>query len=50
MEPNELDPIVVIPESGGNTDQACQVFFYGDYHFCGYTGDGLVQCCLGGLN
>lgn len=48
MEPCELEPIVVVPDTG-NTDQACEVFFYGDYHFCGYTSEGLVQCCLGGV-
>ena len=46
----ELDPIVIVPDPNGNSDQACDVFFYGDYHYCGDAGAGFVQCCLGGSN
>lgn len=50
MEPFELEPIIIVPDYNGNTDQTCQIFFYGDYHYCGDAGAGLVQCCLGAVS
>jgi len=48
MEP-EIEPVVIVADPSGNPEEACQVFFYGDYHYCGDAGAGLVQCCLGEL-
>jgi len=30
-----------------NSADACQVFFAGDYHYCGDAGGGYVLCCPG---
>ena len=49
MDP-ELEAVVGMPIHNGTPEEACQVFFYGDYHYCGEAGVGFVQCCLGGLN
>ena len=46
----ELEPVIVVEGAASNAEQACQVMFYGDYHYCGEAGMGFVQCCLGGLN
>ena len=48
MEP-ELDPVIVAPNPNGNPEEACGVFLYGDYHYCGDAGPGLVLCCPGGI-
>lgn len=42
----QQEPVVVM--SGSNGENACQVFFYGDYHYCGDAGFGYVWCCPGG--
>jgi hypothetical protein len=34
----------VIAEAGG-PEEACHVFFYGTYHYCGDAGPGYVLCC-----
>jgi hypothetical protein len=49
MESCEQEPAVVIPEAGANAEEACHVFFYGDYHYCGDAGPGYVLCCPEGL-
>jgi hypothetical protein len=46
----EQEPILFIPDTGGGAEEACQVFFYGDYHYCGGAPGGWIQCCLGELN
>jgi hypothetical protein len=46
----ELEPVIVVENVSSNPEQACQVIFYGDYHYCGEIGVGLVQCCVGGSN
>jgi len=43
----EPSPIVVVADPNRNPEEACQVFFYGDYHYCGDAGQGYVLCCLG---
>jgi hypothetical protein len=40
----------LIVAANGSPEQACAVFFYGDYHYCGEAGAGYVLCCPGGLN
>lgn len=50
MEPLELEPIIVATNLNASPEEACQVFFYGDYHYCGDAGTGLVLCCPGGVN
>ncbi len=45
----ELEPVLVVEDTNGNPEQACQVIFYGDYHYCGDIGAGLVQFCVGGV-
>jgi hypothetical protein len=47
---DEQEPVIMMPESGGSAEDACGVFFYGDYHYCGDAGGGYVLCCVGGLN
>ncbi|HEY2844650.1 MAG TPA: hypothetical protein VGJ09_13410 [Bryobacteraceae bacterium] len=47
-EPIQPAPIVVAVDLNSTPEQACQVFFYGDYHYCGDAGGGYVQCCPGG--
>lgn len=47
---DELEPVEVVADSNGNPEQACEVFLYGDYHYCGDAGQGYVLCCLGGAN
>ena len=47
MELCEQEPVVVTPNLNTSPEQACQVFFYGDYHYCGDAGGGYVLCCLG---
>ena len=49
MEP-ELEPVIVMPNPNGNSEEACRVLFYGDYHYCGEAGVGFAQCCLGEPN
>jgi hypothetical protein len=46
----EQEPILFIPDTGGGAEDSCQVFFYGDYHFCGGAPGGWIQCCLGELH
>ena len=36
--------------SDGNPEQACEVFFYSNYHYCGESAGGWGMCCLGELN
>ncbi len=43
----DQDPAVVISGPSGNAEEACQVFFQGDYHYCGDAGFGFVLCCPG---
>lgn len=43
----EPSPIVVAADPNRNPEEACQVFFYGDYHYCGDAGQGYVLCCPG---
>ena len=50
MELYEPEPIVVVPNSNASPEEACQVFFNGDYHYCGDAGGSYVYCCLGGAN
>lgn len=50
MEPCELEAVIVVADLNGNPEEACGVFLYGDYHYCGDVGVGYVQCCLGGVN
>ena len=47
MEFSDQDPVIVISGSNGNPEEACQVFFYGEYHYCGDAGAGYVLCCPG---
>jgi len=50
MEPTAVqDPVVVVADLNGNPEQACQVLFCGDYHYCGDAGIGQVQCCPGDI-
>ena len=44
---DEQDPIIVVADSNSRPEEACQVFFYGDYHYCGDAGQGFVLCCPG---
>jgi hypothetical protein len=44
MELYEQEPVVVIAEAGG-PEEACHVFFYGAYHYCGDAGPGYILCC-----
>jgi len=46
----EQDPILFIPDTGGSPEDACQTLFYGDYHYCGGSPGGWIECCLGELN
>jgi hypothetical protein len=46
---DELDPVVVVGDLNGSPAEACEVFFRGDYHYCGDAGPGLVLCCMGGV-
>lgn len=46
----ELEPVIVVADANSNPEEACQVFFYGHYHYCGDAGVGFVQCCLGELD
>jgi hypothetical protein len=39
---------VIIVSPGTNPEQACEAFFYGDYHYCGDAGIDMVYCCPGG--
>lgn len=48
MEP-ELEPVIVVFDPNANPEQACEVSFQGDYHYCGDAGPGLVLCCLEGI-
>jgi hypothetical protein len=48
MEPFEQEPVIIMVESNTSPDQACEVFFQGNYHYCGDAGPGLVLCCPGG--
>ena len=41
----EQDSVIVIAGSAMNSEDACQVFFAGDYHYCGDAGSGYVLCC-----
>jgi hypothetical protein len=43
----EPSPIVVVADPNRNPEEACQVFLYGDYHYCGDAGQGYVLCCPG---
>ena len=45
MDFGELEPVIIPADSAGQNDQACQVFFWGDYHYCGDAGGGYIQCC-----
>ena len=45
MEFLEQDAVIVISGPNGNPEEACQVFFYGEYHYCGDAGFGYVRCC-----
>jgi hypothetical protein len=46
MDFYEQDSIIVAG-STANAEEACQVFFVGDYHYCGDAGGGYVLCCPG---
>ncbi|MCU1336191.1 MAG: hypothetical protein JWO19_1772 [Bryobacterales bacterium] len=48
MELCEQEPVIVVADSNASLEQACQVFFNGDYHYCGEAGFGYVLCCPGG--
>ena len=48
MDFYEQDLIIVIAGSA-NSEEACQVFFVGDYHYCGDAGGGYVLCCPGSM-
>jgi hypothetical protein len=48
MELFEQEPLIVMIDPNASPEQACQVFFQGDYHYCGDAGPGLVLCCPGG--
>jgi len=47
MDFYEQDSIIVIAGSATNSEEACQIFFVGDYHYCGDAGGGSVLCCPG---
>ena len=44
---DELEPVIVVADANASPEEACQVFFYGDYRYCGDAGGGSVLCCLG---
>ena len=44
------DSVIVIAGSAGSPEDACQVFFAGDYHYCGDAGGGYVLCCPGSMS
>jgi hypothetical protein len=46
----EPEAVIVAPNTGVGPEEACQVFFYGDYHYCGDTAEGYVLCCPGELS
>jgi hypothetical protein len=47
----ELEPVIVVAvTSASPPEEACHVFFYGDYQYCGDAGGGYVLCCLGELH
>jgi hypothetical protein len=48
MERFEQEPVIVMVDSNASPEEACQVFFWGDYHYCGEAGFGYVLCCPGG--
>jgi hypothetical protein len=48
MELCQQEPVIVVADSNASPEEACQVFFDGDYHYCGDAGRGYVLCCLGG--
>ncbi|HSP67732.1 MAG TPA: hypothetical protein VLN48_08390 [Bryobacteraceae bacterium] len=48
MDVYEPQPMVVMADSNASPEQACQVFFWGDYHYCGDADAGYVLCCPGG--
>ena len=48
VEPYEPGPLLIAAVAGTSPEQSCEVFFYGDYHYCGDAGGGYVLCCLGG--
>jgi len=43
----EQEPVMVVADGNTSPEDACQVFFCGDYHYCGHAGRGYVLCCLG---
>ena len=50
MDFSEQDSVIVIAGSAGSPEDACQVFFAGDYHYCGDAGGGYVLCCPGSMS
>jgi hypothetical protein len=49
MDLFEQESVIVMVGSNTSPEQACAVFFEGDYHYCGDAGPGLVLCCPGGM-
>ena len=49
MEFCEQEPVMVAANTGVSPEDSCQVFFYGDYHYCGDVAGGYVLCCPGEL-
>ena len=47
MELCEQETVLVAADPNASPEEACQVFFYGDYHYCGDAGRGFVLCCPG---
>jgi|KBSMisStandDraft_5_1062788.scaffolds.fasta_scaffold247485_4 hypothetical protein len=45
MEFCEQEPVVMIADAGAGPEDACHVFFYGTYHYCGDAGPGYILCC-----
>ena len=42
------DSVVVLVAPGSSPEDACRVFFDGDYHYCGDANGGYVVCCPAG--
>ncbi len=43
----EPEPVIIAANTGVSPEEACQVFFYGDYHYCGDIAGGYIMCCPG---
>ena len=44
------EAVIVVDNLNGSPEQACEVLFYGNYHFCGDADAGHVLCCLGDIH